>query len=193
IAVDTAEAVAEAMRFPGHTSTLIVPADCQWTEAGAAAGPRPVAEPAAAPDSGVRAAAEALRRDGANSVLFMGGAALRERGLRAAARIAAASGCRLMCETFPARVERGGAMPAVEKLPYFPEMALEAFAKTSSVVLAGARAPVAFFGYPNMPSGLIPEGRSVATLATIEQDVALALEALADLIGAPRTPPTNSA
>jgi acetolactate synthase I/II/III large subunit len=194
IAADTAEAIAEAMRAPGHTSTLIVPADCQWSEAGtAAAGPRAAVSPPAAPESAVRAAAEMLRRDGAGAVLFMGGAALRERGLKAAARVAAASGCRLMCETFPARVERGGAMPPVEKLPYFPEMALDALAKSSSVILAGARAPVAFFGYPNTPSVLIPESREVATLATIEQDVALALEALADLVGAPRIPPARGA
>src|SRR5581483_2470787 len=97
------------------------------------------------------------------------------------------SGCRLMCETFPARVERGGAMPAVEKLPYFPEQALAAFGKSAAVVLAGARIPVAFFGYPNMPSKLIPEGCTVATLATPEQDAELALEALADLIKAPKS------
>ncbi|HEY2526071.1 MAG TPA: acetolactate synthase large subunit, partial [Candidatus Binataceae bacterium] len=193
IAADTAEAIAEAMRAPGHGSTLIVPADCQWSNAGAAAGPRPVSPVSAAPESGVRAAAEVLGRDGAKSVLFMGGAALRERGLKAAARIAAKTGCRLMCETFPARVERGGAMPPVEKLPYFPEMALDALSKSSSVILAGARAPVAFFGYPNTPSILIPEGRAVATLATVEQDVALALEALADLIGAPKAAPIRSA
>src|SRR5512146_924665 len=194
IAADTAEAIAEAMRAPGRTSTLIVPADCQWSEAGgAAAGLRAAVPPPPAPESAVRAAAGMLRRDGAGAVLFMGGAALRERGLRAAARIAAASGCRLMCETFPARVERGGTMPPVEKLPYFPEMALEALAKSASVILAGARAPVAFFGYPNTPSVLIPEGRSVATLATIEQDVALALEALAELIGAPKSAPPRAA
>ena len=192
VAADTAEAIAEAMRVPGHTSTLIVPSDCQWSEAGAPAQPRPAVSPPAAPDSAVRAAAEMLRRDGASVVLFMGGPAVRERGLKAAARIAAASGCRLMCETFPARVERGGAMPPVEKLPYFPEMALEAFAKSSSVILAGARAPVAFFGYPNTPSVLIPEGRTVTTLATLEQDVALALEALADLIGAPKAVPVRT-
>ena len=193
IAADTAEAIAESMRVPGRTSTLIVPSNCQWSEAGAAAGPRPSVSPPAAPDSAVRAAAEMLRRDGANTVLFMGGPALRERGLNAAARIAAASGCRLMCGTFPARVERGGARPPVEKLPYFPEMALDALAKSSSVILAGERAPVAFFGYPNMPSLLIPEGRSVTTLATLEQDVALALEALADLIGAPKAAPARAA
>ncbi len=186
VAADTAEAIAAAMRAPGHTSTLIVPSDCQWSAAGAAAGPRAAVAPPAVPDSAVRAAAGILRRDGANTVLFMGGAALRERGLKAAARIAAACRCRLMCGTFPARVERGGAMPPVEKLPYFPEMALEALAKASSVILAGARAPVAFFGYPNMPSILIPEGCGVTTLATPEQDIALALESLADLIGAPK-------
>ena len=43
-----------------------------------------------------------------------------------------------MCETFPARVERGGAMPPVEKLPYFPEQALEALGEIRAVVLAGA-------------------------------------------------------
>ena len=193
IAADTAEAIVEAMRPPGHTSTLIVPSDCQWSEAGAPAGPRPAVSRPAAPDSAVRAAAEILRRDRANVVLFMGGAALRERSLRAAARIAASTGCRLMCETFPARIERGGTMPPVEKLPYFPEMALEALSKSSSIVLAGARAPVAFFGYPNMPSILIPQGRTVATLATVEQDVALALEALADLIGAPKDVPARPA
>lgn len=193
VAADTADAIAEAMRPPGHSSTLIVPSDCQWSEAGAAAAPHPSVSPPAAPDGAVRAAAEMLRREGARAVLFMGGAALRERGLRAAARIVAASGCRLMCETFPARVERGGAMPPVEKLPYFPEMALEAFANSSAVILAGARAPVAFFGYPNRPSVLIPEGRAVATLATLEQDVALALEALADLIGAAKDAPARQA
>jgi acetolactate synthase-1/2/3 large subunit len=193
VAADTAEAVAEAMRTPGHICTLIVPADYQWSDAGAAAAPRCPAPRPAAPDGAVYAAAEILRRAGAKSVLFMGGAALRERGLRAAARIAASSGCRLMCETFPARVERGGSMPRVEKLPYFPEMALDAVAKSSSIILAGARAPVAFFGYPNLPSTLIPEGCDVAVLATVEQDISLALEALADCIRAPKTGATRLA
>ena len=192
VAVDTANAIAEAMRPPGHTATLIIPSDCQWNECGAPESPRPRIKTSPAPDDGIQAAAEVLRREGARSVLFMGGAALRERGLKAAGRIRALTGCRLMCETFPARVERGGAMPPVEKLPYFPEMALDAFAKSTSVILAGARAPVAFFGYPNTPSNLIPADRNVVTLATMEQDVALALEALAELIGAPKTAPARN-
>jgi acetolactate synthase-1/2/3 large subunit len=83
------------------------------------------------------------------------------------------------------RIERGGAMPPVEKLPYFPEQALESLSRFEAVVIAGTRAPVAFFGYPNMPSMLIPEGREVETLATAEQDAQTALEALAEAVGAP--------
>jgi acetolactate synthase I/II/III large subunit len=52
--------------------------------------------------------------------------------------------------------------------------------------LAGALAPVAFFGYPNQPSALIPEGRATATLARPDENAAAALAAVADLLGAAR-------
>jgi acetolactate synthase-1/2/3 large subunit len=54
----------------------------------------------------VTAAADALRL-AERPVLLLGGRALRENGLRAAARVVAATGARLMSETFPARLERG--------------------------------------------------------------------------------------
>ena len=75
------------------------------------------------------------------AALFLGGYALRERGLRAAARIAAASGCKLICETFPARLERGAGMPALERFPYFPEQGIAVLSKFRTIVLAGARPP----------------------------------------------------
>jgi len=183
-AEDMAEAIAAAGGCPGAISTLIVPADCQWSEAGAPAPVRASVAPRPVDASAIRTAADLIRRHGAKSVLFMGAAALGERGLAAAGRIAAKTGCRLMCETFPARVERGGAMPWVEKLPYFPEQAIEALNPFGAVVLAGAPAPVSFFGYPNMPSMLIPEGRETTTLATFADDTAGALERLADELGA---------
>jgi acetolactate synthase-1/2/3 large subunit len=91
-----------------------------------------------------------------------------------------------MCETFPARVERGGALPNIEKLPYFPEQAMEALGKSDAFILAGAPTPVAFFGYPNVPSLMIPEGRPIETLAAPYEDAAAALEALAEALGASR-------
>jgi acetolactate synthase-1/2/3 large subunit len=74
----------------------------------------------------------------------------------------------------------------VEKLPYFPEQALEMLSKHEAIVLACALAPVAFFGYPNLPSSLIPERCESESLATPEQDAIAALESLADQLGAPR-------
>jgi len=185
LARDTAEAIAAAGRAPGQVATLIVPSDCQWDPAD---GPAQAIEAGAlrqASDDAVRKCAEALGA-GARTVLLVGGTALRERGLTAVARIAAKSACRLFCETFPSRVERGAGLPAIERLPYFPEQALEALGAADSIVLAGAKSPVAFFGYPKMPSSLVPEGCRVDVLAEPTDDVPAALEALAEAIGAPR-------
>jgi acetolactate synthase-1/2/3 large subunit len=89
-----------------------------------------------------------------------------------------------MAETFPPRVERGGGLPVAPRLPYFPEEATEALAAGSRVVLAGAREPIAFFGYPDLPSALAPPGMPVDTLADPDEDAAGALEALAEAVDA---------
>jgi len=180
----TAQAIAAAGRAPGQIATLIIPSDCQWDPAGRPAVP---IEPAAAPavsSNAVKRAAEAIRK-GNRIALFLGGVALRARGLKAAARIAAKSGCHLICETFPARLERGAGMPTLDRLPYFPEQAIEMLKQFDTIVVAGAKKPVAFFGYPNFPSYLIPEGVETAVLAEPTDDVPAALEALASDIGAP--------
>ena len=182
---DTAEAVAAAGRFPGQIATLIVPADCQWDTAEGPAKPIERAAFPAVSDAAIKRTAEVFR-GGGRVALLLGSSALAERGLAAVARIAAKSQCRLVCETFPARVERGAGLPSLERLPYFPEQAIEALSTVDSIVLAGAKSPVAFFGYPNMPSSLVPEGRKVTMLAEPTDDVVSALEALAEAIGAPR-------
>jgi len=185
VGTDMAEAVAACGRAPGRVSTLIVPSDCLSNPASRAASPVAVSSPSPVADEMVRRCAVALQTHGAKSVLFLGGQALRQRGLAAAGRVASKSGCRLVCETFPARIERGAGMPAVEKLPYFPEQALELLSKYETIVLAGALAPVAFFGYPKLPSSLIPVGCVAETLAAPEQDTLAALEALAAHLGVP--------
>ncbi len=114
--------------------------------------------------------------------------ALSEAGLRAATRIAAATGARLMTETFPARAEWGRGLPAPPRLPYFPEQARAALDGVGELVVAGTRAPVAFFGYPGEPSSTVPQGAVVSTLAGAAQDgaqdVVGALEQLADRLRA---------
>lgn len=182
-ASDLAEAVAAAAE--GLVATLVVPADCQW---GRTEGPVPAVSPPprSIPDPAqLETALVAVTPD---AVLLLGGAALSKSGLRAADRVAAKTGCRLMCETFPARMERGGGLPAPDRLPYFPEAATGALAGASAVVLAGAREPVAFFAVPGRPSSTVPAGTPVHVLASPEQDVVGALQELADRVGAEPTP-----
>ena len=191
VAGDALEAVAAASGPPGQVATLMLPADVSWTEGAepATAPDRAVSQDAVSEDAvsqdavsqdAVSAAAKALT-SGEASVLLIGGDATRERGLRAAARIAAATGATPLCETFPSRLERGAGLPVIGRLGYLAEMATYQLGQAKHLMLAGARAPVTFFGYPGKPSELTPEGCEVHEL-TGGSGAAAALEALADLV-----------
>ena len=181
---DVAEAIEAASIKPGRIATLIIPHDCQLDAANGPVAVSAIAPPPKVREDAINQAVDALRRD-EPKVLFLGGYALRERGLKAAARIAAATGCKLMCETFPSRWERGAGTPVVERLPYFPEAAIAAIAPYRTVALAGAKPPVSFFGYPGLPSYIISPDQRTSVLATPEEDVVAALESLAEALGAP--------
>src|SRR5439155_4367872 len=99
------------------------------------------------------------------TVILVGGDATRSAGLTAAARIAAATGARWYCETFPTRLERGAGIPAVDRIAYFVEAAAGQLEGARHLVLAGAASPVSFFAYPGRPSDLVPDGCEVHVLA----------------------------
>ncbi|MCZ6785100.1 MAG: acetolactate synthase large subunit [Proteobacteria bacterium] len=185
LANDVAEAIAAALEPPGQVATLIVPADFQWGEGAGLVAVRPSVSAGVVSTKTVDRIADRLRAS-ERAVLLLGGGALSERGQRAAARVADAVGGRLFAETFPARWERGGDLPAVARLPYFPEQGAEALGDAEVVVLAGAREPVAFFGYEGHPSRLAPED-AVATLCEPKEDPVGALESLALALDAPPT------
>ena len=185
LAQDAMRAVAAASR--GQIATLILPADVSWSDGAALAPPRVPVPPAEVPDAQVSAAAGVLAA-GASAMILLGGHALTERGLRAASRIGAATGARLLAETFPARMERGLGVPAVDRLAYLVEVAEAQLAGVRHLVLAGARSPVSFFAYPGGRSDLVPEGGQVSVLADVDQDVQAALEALAERVAAGTEP-----
>jgi acetolactate synthase-1/2/3 large subunit len=176
--VDTAIVSATLLR---HIATLILPADLSWSEsesdcaATESVPPTPV-------DVDTSGAADVLRSQGAQTVLLLGGPATTAAGLRAAARICAATGAKALVETFPARLARGRGVPDIPRLGYFAEQAQEQLRGTTHLMLVEARSPVTFFAYPNMESDLVPAGANVHTL-TIR-----ALEELADRLGAPEAP-----
>ncbi|HTI27289.1 MAG TPA: acetolactate synthase large subunit [Kutzneria sp.] len=178
---DTAAAVAAAMHAPGQVATLIVPADLGWSDGGQVGRPVPATTAPVVGEVTVTAIAKVLR-SGEPCTLLLGGGGTRRRALLAAQRIAAATGARLLCETFPARLERGGALPAVERLGYFAEQAGAQLSGVRHLVLAGARSPVAFFAYPGRPSSLVPPDCEQHVLATDHEDVTEAMEHLADLL-----------
>jgi acetolactate synthase I/II/III large subunit len=176
------DAILASMR--GRVATLILPADASWSEG---AEPGPIAAVPAlqrVPTDAIDLAAKALR-SGEPAALLLGGGALRERGLVAAGRIAAATGAKLLCETFPARLERGAGLPSVERLGYLAEFAIAQLDGLRHLVLVDARAPVSFFAYPDKPSNLVPDGCEVRELVPEGFEPQDALEELADLLGAP--------
>ncbi len=182
---DAARAVAAARA--GGIATLILPADAGWDPSPGASPPLPPAPAARVPEEAIEAAARALR-SGEPCALLLGTPVTLEPGLRAAARIAAASGARLIRDTFPARLERGGSRPRVEPLPYLTELAVESLAGLAHLILVGTQPPVGFFAYPGRPSRLPDPATEVHGLAVGEEDALAALEALADALGAPPAP-----
>lgn len=187
LALAGAEAFAEALCYPGKIATLIAPADHAWTDGAEPASRKNLPETPKAADADIEKAAAALKNS-EKPVLFLGGAALREDALVQAGRIAAATGARLVCETFAARLQRGAGRVAVEKLPYFGEMAAEFIAESTSIVFVGAKPPVSFFAYPGKPSWLSPDAAELVQLAGPRIDALDSLTRLANALAAPEEP-----
>jgi acetolactate synthase-1/2/3 large subunit len=179
---DVRRAFSQALSSPGSVVTLIAPTDVMEGAAPeVAAGAVAAAEPRPVPPARIADCARALGAAGP-VILLLGAGGLAVRSQRAAARIASACGARLLMEAYPPIVELGGDLPRLERLAYFPDDVLRQL-DGARVVLAGARAPVSYFGYEGQPSELADPNRLV-TLATPEEDCAEALERLADSLGA---------
>lgn len=189
LTVDALAALAAATGPPGSVATLILPADVSWSDGGVVVpGPPPgPTEPplgsggAALDEEDLNAVAKALRAGGP-AVILIGGRACSGHVLDTVADIAAATGARLLAETFPARLERGAGRPPVERLAYLAEFTAMQLEGIRHLVLVDARAPVSFFAYPGKRSDLTPDGCAVYPLAGPADDVASAVEALASLL-----------
>jgi len=189
---DAVDALTAARGLPGQVATLILPADVSWGDGGVPAAP-PQPPAAVAADAATVSAIADVLRSGAKAALLLGGRALREPGLLAAARIAAHCGAQVFAEVFPTRLERGAGLPAVERVAYLAEMAGVQLAGLQHLILVDAKAPVSFFAYPGKPSLLVPEGCTVHTLCTPAQDAHACLAQLVQALGAAQARPTLQA
>ncbi|CAG2127176.1 Putative acetolactate synthase large subunit IlvX [Cupriavidus yeoncheonensis] len=183
VGADAARAVQASLEGPGQIATLILPADTAWSQADSVAAPLP--RPSLAPvNEDTIAHVASLVQGGVRTAILLRGDALHERGLRAAGKIAAKTGARLLSDTFAPRLQRGAGRVPVERLPYFAEQVVDFLAGTELIVMVGAQAPVSFFAYPDKPSWLTPEGCRLAVLSHPHEDGTGALEALAEALGA---------
>lgn len=183
ISGDVADAI-EAAIHKRAIATLIVPHDFQMAEALPSSRPRPRTRLTTRGFREARVDGAATALKSGKTALLLGGDGLSEAGLMAAGRIAAATGADLFCDTFFARMERGAGLPIVRRLPYFADQALAVTKSYARIIVAGTRQPVAFFGYPGLPSHMISAEQTVM-LADGAEDAVGALLALVETLQAP--------
>ena len=115
-------------------------------------------------------ALQALRQGGAKTCLFVGGQGLWKGAIEAAGEVAALTGAVLFCENAFPRIDRGGDLPKVQRLAYFPSDAKKDLAKFTTIVFLGARVPVAMFGYEDGISQIVDEEKQDLVVLDV-QDV----------------------
>lgn len=183
VAKETALAIALAQQSAGPV-VLVLPIDCLWGSCEEPVAPVPPPAPPRGPQAAqVAAAAQALAAG--KATLLLGGRASRAAPLRTAERIGRACGCDLLLETFPAAWDVGDGLKAPRRIPYPPGPARALLAQYPFVVLAGAKDPISTFASREGISRLCADGAKVVDLCAEGADPGLALEALADAVGAP--------
>lgn len=189
-----AAAIQAACTAPGGVASLILPSDVCWDAGGeVAALLAPIPTPKVAPDVVTQMAR--VLRSGQPTLLLLAGHALEQDALASAHRIAAATDAHLLSTTSNARVARGRGRFAIERLPYFGDMARARLTGIANVILVGTPMPATFFAYPGKSPRPYPEDAVVHVLARAEENLADALARLADELNAPQlaVPATGAA
>lgn len=190
VGCDTAAAYQAAMSLPG-VATLILPADAAWGEIPETPVTRTTLPPRAPVDDDVmRQSVEAIR-SGRRTALLLTGKALRADALETAARIADATGVRLIAQMSNGRIERGAGRVPIGTVPYPVDVALDALKDIDCLIMVGAQLPVAFFAYPGKPGRLVPDQCEVIQLATRASDLKEVLSRLAFELGVKRDAPVT--
>lgn len=184
VASDFVDAVNASWQPSGAISTLVLPMDLQAKSIESPLATGTVKAPVRRFfTDGVEAVARKIKA-GKRLVFIVGDNGVTEEGLKAAGRLSQLPNIKMYAETFPRVSHRGGGLPDLDRLPYFPEVAIKVLDQYDEVVCAGVPEPISYFGYEGLPSRLAEQDRLVM-LAEVGHDVVGAMEALADAVSAP--------
>ncbi len=178
VARDGAAALSAAYGPPGCVATLTLPADVAANTLADVPTSWPVVarRAAAALDDALLSLAATALCAGGGAVLL--GGALSQHHLRLAQRITDATSSRLLVETFPTIMDGGAGVPSPERVPYLNSAARAFLSDVETLVLIGARQPVAFFLHSDENSPLTRANCAVYDVAPPGTDRQDALDAL---------------
>lgn len=168
-----------AIQAAGHhnIATLILPADVSWSDnPQGAAAVMPISTLTQVKPDKIAEAVNMLNSE-KNNMILVGGVITEALGLQLS-KLGEACGVRICVETFPTRIRRGAGSGVLEKLPYLAEMAIDFMKDVENLVLIGAKSPVSFFAYPNVPSEIQAKNCEVLTLAQTGDDLLHCVEQL---------------
>ena len=121
-------------------------------------------------------------------MILVGGEALEEKNLILSAKIAEKFNCPIMTDFFNAKLERGAGRVKPNRIPYNVDRAINLLKDFDTIILIGAREPVAFFAYPNKPSILTNKKTKFLYFANINDNISEGLENLCDFVKANNNP-----
>ena len=182
IAVDGAEAIEMANVNPGQISTLILPGDTAWNEGNAIQSINLKNKYSTVSSNLIDEAVTALR-EAKNPLILVGGSALEEKNLIKLAKVADKIGCPMKTDWFNARLDKGAGRINSVRIPYVVDKAVEVLKDFDSIIIIGARRPVAFFAYPNKPGVLTQETTKFIELASLSDDITSVINELSDKVG----------
>lgn len=189
VAQKAAQAIHESTTLGGGVATLILPADAAWSRTSISRVPSKPAETLQLDESALRESVKALESQaGAKTLIMLSGRALREDALAIAQSIAERTGAHLLAQQSNARTQRGRGRVSIERIPYNVDAAIKLLAPYGHAILIGAKAPVAFFAYPQKPGSMLPPDCGITELSPPGGDALEALTRLADAVGAADRP-----
>ena len=190
IAKDGAEAIKQANVKPGQIATLILPGDTAWNDGDVIQPVELNMKPKDISSKLIEDAVLAIE-NAKNPLILVGGAALEENNLIKLAKVADKIGCEIKTDWFNARLDKGAGRVNSVRIPYVVDKAVEVLKNFDTILIIGARRPVAFFAYPNKPGVLTQDSTKFFELADVSDNITNVIEELSDRVGVSNDAPST--